>query len=98
MDSVARLGAYGGPRLERLWVQTHSERLYLWDWAAACDEGAEGAPAHGLGCAGDACVCNASGGVLQVVCDRHSYCLHSSLVGLEPLPTMIHNLRFIHRM
>ena len=56
-DSVARLGAYGGPRLERLWVQTHTERLYLWDWEAACNEGAEGGPAPGLGCAGDAWVC-----------------------------------------
>ncbi|KAK9846550.1 hypothetical protein WJX81_006399 [Elliptochloris bilobata] len=41
-DSVARLGAYGGPDLERLWVQTHTERLFLWDWKAACDESAEG--------------------------------------------------------
>ncbi len=42
-DSVSRVGVYGGPGLERLWVQTHTERLYLWDWTAACDESAEGA-------------------------------------------------------
>ena len=51
---MARLGAYGGPRLERLWVQTNTERLYLWDWAAACNEGAEGAT-RSLACAAPAC-------------------------------------------
>lgn len=99
-DSVARLGAYGGPRLERLWVQTHTERLYFWDWAAACDEGAEGAHAPGLGHAGDACTRNASGGVLQLMRAQLLIIFQSCLVRATAHHVqmrMVHEMRFTRR-
>jgi hypothetical protein len=38
---VARLGFYG-PAGERLWLASTTESLHLWEWAAACEDGAEG--------------------------------------------------------
>ena len=43
MDSVAKIGFYG-PRNERLWCQTYTEGLHVWEWAKACEEASEGAP------------------------------------------------------
>ena len=40
-NSVSRIGFYG-PAAEKLWVQTHTETLTLWEWAAACQEDASG--------------------------------------------------------
>ena len=40
-DSPARIDFYG-PGLEGAWVTSHTEALYLWDWAAACEEETEG--------------------------------------------------------
>lgn len=41
MDSVAGMGFYdaGGGKL---WCRSFTENLYLWDWAAACDEDSQG--------------------------------------------------------
>ena len=41
--SVARMGLYEDAS-EALWVLSHTEGLHLWEWQAACDEEAAGAP------------------------------------------------------
>ena len=82
-------------------MQTHTERLYLWEWAAACDEGAEGAPDPGLGRAGGACVCNAIGGVLQAMREELLSALQSGWVSAcaQFVQTrMVHKLRLTSRM
>ena len=39
--SVSRMGFYG-QQAEKLWCQSSTEGLHLWEWAAACDEEATG--------------------------------------------------------
>ncbi|GAB4815922.1 hypothetical protein N2152v2_002968 [Parachlorella kessleri] len=40
-NSVARLGFYG-PQASKLWVTSGTETFHLWEWAAACNDEAEG--------------------------------------------------------
>ncbi|KAK9819875.1 hypothetical protein WJX72_003515 [[Myrmecia] bisecta] len=40
-NSVSRIGFYGAAG-QKLWCQTHTETLTLWEWSAACQEDAAG--------------------------------------------------------